>query len=123
MTRLTNASGIALDTAGNIYVTTSNTVFKITPAGVSNVVVTITNAGTFLQGIVVKRSGTTAGLLAVCDSGRNGIYLINPTNGAVTTNAGFNGVGDGTGTGTRVFSMPAPNFSSPPAWPRRVTEV
>ena len=50
-----------------------------------------------LQGIVVKRSGPTAGLLAVCDSGRNGILLINPTSGAVTTNAGFNGAGDGTG--------------------------
>jgi hypothetical protein len=96
-TRLTNASGIALDSVGDIFVTASNTVFKITPAGVSNVVVTITNAGASLQGIVVKRSGPTAGLLAVCDSGRNGIYLINPTSGAVTTNAGFNGVGDGTG--------------------------
>ena len=62
MTGLTNASGIALDTLGDIYVTTSNTVFKITPSGVSNVVVTFTNAGTFLQGIVVKRSGATAGL-------------------------------------------------------------
>jgi hypothetical protein len=97
MTKLTNASGIALDTVGDIYVTTRNTVFKITPAGVSNVVVTITNAGTFLQGIVVKRSGPSAGWLAVCDSGRNGIYLINPASGAVTTNAGFNGAGDGTG--------------------------
>lgn len=97
MTRLTNASGIALDTIGDIYVTTRNTVFKITPAGVSNVVVTITNAGTSLQGIVVKRSGPSAGWLAVCDSGRNGIYLIDPTSGIIKTNAGFNGVGDGTG--------------------------
>jgi DNA-binding beta-propeller fold protein YncE len=97
MTRLTNASGIALDTIGDIYVTTRNTVFKITPAGVSNVVVTITNAGTFLQGIVVKRSGPSAGWLAVCDSGRNGIYLVDPTSGIIKTNAGFNGAGDGTG--------------------------
>ncbi len=98
MIRLTNACGIALDTSNNIYVTASNTVFKITPAGASNVVVTIPNAGASLQGIVVKKSGTTAGLLAVCDSGRNGIYLIDPTTGAVTTNAGFNGIGDGTGS-------------------------
>jgi len=110
-TKLTNASGIALDTSGNIYVTTKNTVFKITPAGVSNVVVTITNAGTSLQGIVVKRSGSTAGLLAVCDSGRNGIYLINPVSGAVTTNAGFNGAGDGTGNRNQgVFNASAQFF-------------
>jgi hypothetical protein len=113
MTRLTNASAIALDTAGDIYVTASNTVFKITPAGVSNVVVTITNAGTLLQGIVVKRSGTSAGWLAVCDSGRNGIYLINPTNGAVTTNAGFNGVGDGTGNRNQGVSNPSAKFFQP----------
>jgi hypothetical protein len=94
ITSLTNAGGIALDTSDDIYVTASNTVFKITPLGVSNVVTTITYPGASLQGIVVKRSGPTAGLLAVCDSGRNGIYLINPTGGAVTTNAGFHGAGD-----------------------------
>jgi hypothetical protein len=111
MSKLTNASGIALDTIGDIYVTASNTVFKITPAGVSNVVVTITKAGTFLQGIVVKRSGPSAGWLAVCDSGRNGIYLINPTSGAVTTNAGFNGAGDGTGNRNQgVFNASARFF-------------
>jgi hypothetical protein len=88
---LTNAAGIALDFSDNIYVTIkSNKVLKITSPGVSNVVATVTNAGASLQGIVVKYNG----LLAVCDSGRNGIYLINPTSGAVTTNAGFNGAGD-----------------------------
>ena len=88
---LTNAVGIALDFNDNIYVTIkSNTVLKITSPGVSNIVATVTNAGANLQGLVVKYNG----LLAVCDSGRNGIYLINPASGAVTTNAGFNGVGD-----------------------------
>ena len=119
MTGLTNASGIALDTLGDIYVTTSNTVFKITPAGISNVVVTITNAGTFLQGIVVKRGGANAGWLAVCDSGRNGIYLINPASGTVTTNAGFNGAGDGTGNRNQgVFNAHAQFFQ-----PSGVTEA
>ena len=113
MTRLTNASGIALDTMGDIFVTTSNTVFRITPAGVSNVVVTIPNAGAYLQGIVVKRSGASAGLLAVCDSGRNGIYLINPTNGVVTTNAGFNGVGDDTGLNNRGVANAQAQFFQP----------
>jgi hypothetical protein len=37
------------------------------------------------------------GLIAACDSGRNGILLINPTTGIVTTNTGFNGQGDYTG--------------------------
>ena len=88
---LTNAAGIALDFYDNIYVTIkSNTVLKITSPGVSNVVATITNAGANLQGLVVKYNG----MLAVCDAGRNGIYLINPTNGVVSTNAGFHGVGD-----------------------------
>ena len=92
---LTNAAGMALDVFGNIYVTIkSNTVLKITSPGVSNVVATVTNAGAFLQGIVLKRSGPTAGLLAVCDSGRNGIYLIDPASGNITTNSGFHGVGD-----------------------------
>jgi hypothetical protein len=94
LTRLTNAGGIALDTSDNIYVTASNQVFKVTPGGVSNIVTTIAAPGASLQGIVVKRSGPTAGKLAVCDSGRNGIYLINPNSGAVATNAGFHGVGD-----------------------------
>ena len=50
----------------------------------------VTNAGVNLQGLVLKQNG----LLAVCDCGRNGIYLIDPASGVVTTNAGFNGAGD-----------------------------
>jgi len=92
---LTNAAGMALDVAGNIYVTiNSNTVLRITSPGVSNVVATIPYPDASLQGLVFKRSGPSAGLLAVCDARRNGIYLINPTSGAVTTNAGFHGAGD-----------------------------
>ena len=92
---LTNAAGLTLDTSDNIYVTIrGNTVLKIVSPGISNVVATVTNAGASLQGLVAKRSGLNAGWLAVCDSGRNGIYLINPTNGIVRTNAGFNGAGD-----------------------------
>src|ERR1017187_8317586 len=88
---LTNAVGLALDFNDNIYVTIkSNKVLQITSLGVSNIVATVTNAGAYLQGLVVKHNG----LLAVCDSGRNGIYLIDPTSGIVTTNAGFNGAGD-----------------------------
>ena len=52
----------------------------------------MTNAGANLQGLVVMDSG----MIAACDSGRNGIYLINPTNGAISTLTGFNGAGDNT---------------------------
>lgn len=88
---LTNAAGMAMDRAGNIYLTVrSNTLLKITPAGVKTTVTTNFPANTSLQGIVVKRNG----LIAACDSGRHGIYLIDPDTGVVTTNAGFRGAGD-----------------------------
>ncbi len=92
---LTNAAGMAMDPSGNIYVTVnSNQILEVTAPGVSHLVATITNAGASLKGLIVKKSGATAGLIAVCDSGRNGIYLVNPTTGMVTTNAGFHGAGD-----------------------------
>ncbi len=89
---LTNATGIALDSSDNIYVTVqSNKLIRIAAFATNRTTIaTITNAGTYLQGIVVKHNG----LIAACDSGRQGIYLINPITGVVTTNAGFHGVGD-----------------------------
>src|SRR5439155_25195790 len=88
---LVNARGIALDSLTNIYVTVQgNTVIRITPAGVSSTLATIANAGASLQGITVRRDGR----IAVCDAGRHGIYLIDPTTGAVTNHAGFHGAGD-----------------------------
>ncbi|HTY86693.1 MAG TPA: NHL repeat-containing protein [Candidatus Acidoferrum sp.] len=89
---LTNAGGMALDSVSDIYVTVSNTVLQIIGTTVTNIA-TVPIAGTSLQGLVVKRSG----LLAVCDAGRNGILLIDPLTGVVTTNTGFNGQGDYTG--------------------------
>ena len=35
-----------------------------------------------------------SGMIAACDSGRNGIYLINPANGVISNLTGFNGAGD-----------------------------
>ncbi len=97
-TKLTNAAGMALDYAGNIYVTVrSNSVIRIAPDGTITNIATINIAGTSLKGIVVKHNGQ----LAVCDAGRHGIYLINTTNGLVTTNSGFNGQGDYTGINNR----------------------
>jgi len=109
--RLTNAAGMALDSAGNIYVTVqSNKLIRIA-AGTANrtTIATIPNAGTSLQGIVVKHNG----LIAACDSGRNGIYLINPATGVVTTNAGFHGTGDFTTNGNNIASSTTAKFNQP----------
>jgi len=111
--RLTNAAAMALDKAGNIYVTgASNKVFRI-DAGTTNrtTVATVAIAGANLQGLVVKRNG----YLAVVDSGRNGIYLINPTNGVVSTNAGFHGAGDFPfgSSGANVASANQTKFNQP----------
>jgi len=89
---LINARGMALDDNDDIFVTVqSNKLIRI--AAFSNIQTTnatIPIAGTYLQGITVKHDG----LIAACDSGRNGIYLIDPNTGIYTTNAGFHGMGD-----------------------------
>src|ERR1035441_1742664 len=87
---LVNANAIALDSANNIYVTAGNSLIQIPPGGIKTNVATVAAAGASLQGLVVMDSG----LIAACDSGRHGIYLINPLTGVITTNTGFNGQGD-----------------------------
>ena len=87
---LVNANAMAMDDAENIYVTAGNTLIQIRPGGVKTTVATVTAAGANLQGLVVMDSG----MIAVCDSGRHGIYLINPLTHVIATNTGFNGVGD-----------------------------
>src|SRR6266536_2926641 len=106
---LVNAAGIALDALTNIYVTVQgNTVIRITPAGVTSTVATIDQADASLQGLTVKRDGH----IAVCDAGRHGIYLIDPTTGVVTTNSGFHGVGDFTSANNASSSSTA-RFNQP----------
>lgn len=90
LANITNAAGLAIDSSDNVYVTAGNAIYEASFTGVTSVVTTITNAGTSLQGIVVKHNG----LLAVCDAGRDGILLVDPATGIVTTNAGFHGQGD-----------------------------
>ncbi len=92
---LTNATSLALDLKNNLYVTVAgNTVIHITTNGTSTVVGVITNSGTSLRGIVVLQSG----ILALTDAGNNGIWLMDPANTNVMSNAvkftGFNGAGD-----------------------------
>jgi hypothetical protein len=109
--RLTNAAGMALDGDGNIYLTVqSNKLIRI-DAGTTNRTTIAANfpAGTSLQGIVVKHNG----LIAACDSGRNGIYLVDPATGIVTTNAGFHGAGDFTTNGNNIASPSTAKFNRP----------
>ena len=94
-THLTNAVGLALDTANNAYITVnSNTVIRVTPAGVTTVVGVITNAHTSLRGIACLSSGK----LAIADAGNNGIWQMDPGNTNLFNNAvqftGFHGAGD-----------------------------
>ncbi|HEV2453295.1 MAG TPA: NHL repeat-containing protein, partial [Verrucomicrobiae bacterium] len=108
-THLTNAAAIALDPAGNIYVTErTNLVIRISGGSVTNVA-TVTASNALLQGVAVLPSG----LLAVCDSRRNGIYTIDPNTGIWTTNAGFNGPGDGTGPNNVGIPNSMAQFLSP----------
>src|SRR5260370_21649888 len=88
---LTNANGFALDGAANMSLTVSNnTVIQIAHSGGVATIKHVNSTNTMLQGITIMDSG----LLAVCDSGRNGILFIDPANGLISTNTGFNGAGD-----------------------------
>jgi hypothetical protein len=108
-TGLTNATGLALATTGDIYVTVrSNLLLRITGTN-QTVVATIPFAGASLQGIAAKRNG----LVAACDSGRHGIYLINPVSGVITTNAGFHGAGDFNTNGNNTASASTAKFNQP----------
>ena len=74
------ANGLALDALGNLYVTmNNNSVLQISPDGSSSTVATIAAAGTLLRGITVMDNG----LLAICDTGNNGIWVINPSTGEI----------------------------------------
>ena len=109
--------GVALDGAGNVYVTDTgnNTIRKITPAGVvttlaGNAGVASSADGTGSAAQFSRPSGiavTSAGTVYVADSGNCTIRKITPA-GVVTTLAGWPGVAgfaDGTGSAAR-FNNP-----------------
>ena len=106
---LVNANAIALDPANNIYVTAGNSLIQIPPGGVKTSVATVAAPGASLQGLVVMDSG----LIAACDSGRHGIYLINPLTGVITTNTGFNGPGDDYDPANRGVTKAHAQFNQP----------
>jgi hypothetical protein len=101
-TNLTNANAITLDASLNVYVTASNSLYKIPFGGAITNVVTVTNSSASLQGLVVMDNG----MIAACDSGRHGILLINPTNGVITNLTGFNGAGDNDSIWTNFPNIP-----------------
>jgi hypothetical protein len=108
--QLTNANAITLDLTANAYVTAGNALLRITPAGVKTTVATVTNAGAWLEGVVVMDSG----LIAACDSGRHGIYLINPVSGVISNLTGFNGAGDNANTNNnRLVTKANVRFNQP----------
>jgi len=113
LSNLTNAEGIAIDQNDDIFVTASNQVLEAAFAGPISTVATITATNSSLGGIVVKHNG----LLAVVDTGRNGVLLINPTSDVVTTNAGFHGAGDFVSVNDIAYSNTATLFK-----PAGVTE-
>jgi hypothetical protein len=94
-TNLVNAAGLTLDYFDNTYITVkSNTVIRVTPLGVTTVVGVIKTAKTALTGIAYLANGK----LAIADSGNNGIWLMDPANTNLYSNAvkltGFHGTND-----------------------------
>jgi hypothetical protein len=109
--RFTNVTGMALDLNYNVYITTqTNKIIKVDPfAETQTLIATVTNAGASLQGLTARHNG----MLAVCDSGLNGIYQINPTNGAVSAYAGFHGAGDFLTNGNNMAVSSTAKFNQP----------
>jgi len=88
---LVNANGITEDAQDNLYITVNgNTVIQLSPAGAESTIATVSAPNAMLQGITVMNNG----FLAVADSSLNGVWLIDPSTGNVTTLTGFNGAGD-----------------------------
>ncbi|MBI3416084.1 MAG: hypothetical protein HY043_12365, partial [Verrucomicrobia bacterium] len=128
--RFNGPSGVAVDSAGNVYVADSNnnTIRKITPAGVVTTLAGLASLdaqGSVVAGSVGNVDGTgsaarfngpsgvavdSAGNVYVADSGNNTIRKVTPT-GEVTTLAGLPGndgygSADGTGSAAR-FLIPS----------------
>ena len=102
---LINATAMTMDGVDNLYVTVNgNQVIRVTTNGVITTLGTISQAGTSLQGIAMLDNG----LLALTDSGNNGIWLLNPVSGAVSEFTGFHGAADVLGTASQAaFNSPA----------------
>ncbi len=93
---LTNATALALDGSTNLLIAERAGRIKRVPAGggPATVLVTLTNAGIQLEGLVVKDDGT----LAVSDAGNHAVWLVNPVSLNITLLTGNNGPGRTVGT-------------------------
>jgi sugar lactone lactonase YvrE len=108
-THLTNATAMALDGLTNIYVTcNSNTVMRITPAGVASVVGVIATNSIATNGVNLRGvTGMDNGQLALTDAGNNSIWTMNLANGIGNILTGFHGAGDNVGpTNLAAFNHP-----------------
>jgi hypothetical protein len=109
---LTNASAIAIDPFGNLYVTERTNLVVEISGGVQTTIATVPYTNANLQGIAYL----TGGSLAVCDSSRDGVYTITPNgtpSGIIATNAGFNGPGDTTGIDNQGYPVAYAQFFAP----------
>lgn len=114
--RFNTPRGVTVDPSGNIYVSESGAIRRLTSVGVTT---TLAGDGSFgtadgtgaaarfnnARGMVVDSAGT---FLYVCDASNHSIRRINLSTAAVTTFAGLNGTSgttDGTGTAAR-FNTP-----------------
>jgi hypothetical protein len=106
--KLNNATAMALDSTGKIYVgVSSNTVICVTPGVSTNIVGIITAPGAWIRGMAAISSGK----LAITDGHNNGIWIMDPGNTNIFSNTtqlcGFNGAGDATGPGNiAAFNQP-----------------
>ncbi|MGA4577446.1 hypothetical protein [Limisphaera sp. VF-2] len=91
-TNLMHPQSLALDRRGGAYVVVGDR--QILWIGLRNegsrLVATVSAPGAQLRGLTMRPDG----MLAVCDAGLHGIWLVNPTNGSVMPLTGFNGPGD-----------------------------
>lgn len=93
-THLTNATAMAMDDLGNLYVTcNSNTVIRISPANIVTTVGTVVDTNVNLRGITILNDNEAA----MTDAGDNGVWKMDLVTGNATQFTGFHGVGDATG--------------------------
>lgn len=88
VTGLVRPTAFTLDGLGNLFVTEQSSNIFTFGTGVSNVIVTVTNAHASLQGIALFDDGT----LAVSDSSNQVIWTVNPITRSVTKLTGKLGV-------------------------------
>ena len=88
VTGLIRPTAFTMDGLGNLFVTEQSSNIFTFGTGVSNVIVTVTNANTSLQGIALFDDGT----LAVSDASNHVIWAVNPITRSVSLLTGKLGV-------------------------------